>query len=86
MTCTSTVVYDGYLWACSMTTTLPHTDHLADLPVEYADNGQALLTWGTSRQAASDDTTSRYDGPIYERCEPHRFRPAPAPLLERATS
>ena len=44
MSCTSTVVYDGYLWCCSMTTTLPHTDHMTDLPVEYADNGRRWFT------------------------------------------
>ncbi|QHC68852.1 hypothetical protein GSU68_19240 (plasmid) [Rathayibacter sp. VKM Ac-2759] len=46
---------------------------MTDLPCEYADNGQAVLTWGTSRQAAPGDATARYDGPIYERCEPRRF-------------
>ncbi|MBO0984878.1 hypothetical protein [Rathayibacter sp. SD072] len=86
MSCASTVVYDGYLWGCAMTTMLPHTDHMTDLPVEYVDNGQAVLTWGTSCEAAAADATPRYDGPIYERCEPRRFLPASAPLLEQATS
>lgn len=86
MSCTSTVVYDGYLWGCGMTTTLPHMDHLADLPVEYVDAGQAILTWGTSCEAAAADATPRYDGPIYERCEPRRFLLAPVPLAELVTS
>ncbi|PPG79284.1 hypothetical protein C5D04_10115 [Rathayibacter sp. AY1D2] len=86
MTCPSTVVYDGYLWGCSMTTMRPHRDHMTDLPCEYADNGQAVLTWGTSWQAAPADTTPRYDGPIYECCEPRRFLPAPVPLAELVTS
>ncbi|QHC68809.1 hypothetical protein GSU68_19110 (plasmid) [Rathayibacter sp. VKM Ac-2759] len=86
MSCTSTVAYDGYLWGCSMTTTLPHPFHMTDLPCEYVDAGQAVLTWGTSRQAATDDTTAHYDGPVYERCEPRRFLPTPVPLAELVTS
>ncbi|QHC61162.1 hypothetical protein [Rathayibacter sp. VKM Ac-2760] len=86
MSCTSMVVYDGYLWGCSMTSTLPHSHHMTDLPVEYADNGQAVLTWGSSCEAAAADATPRYDGPIYERCEPRRFPPAPVPLADLVTS
>ncbi|MWV51584.1 hypothetical protein GRS96_20170 (plasmid) [Rathayibacter sp. VKM Ac-2803] len=86
MSCTSTVVYDGYLWGCSMTTTHPHSFHMTDLPCEYVDAGQAVLTWGTSCEAAPADATPRYDGPIYERCEPRRFLSAPVPLAELVTS
>ncbi|PPG12499.1 hypothetical protein C5D36_15110 [Rathayibacter sp. AY1C6] len=59
---------------------------MTDLPCEYVDAGQAVLTWGTSREAAPGDPTPRYDGPIYERCEPRRFLPAPVPLAELVTS
>jgi hypothetical protein len=65
MSCTSTVVFDGYLWPCARAVPGDHRFHVTDLPVSFVERGLAVLRWGTTHQAPADDRTTRWSGPIY---------------------
>ncbi|PPF26291.1 MULTISPECIES: hypothetical protein [unclassified Rathayibacter] len=65
MSCPSTLAFEGYRWTCQRSAPGEHGFHTTDLPVSFAERGLAVLSWGTSHQAAADDCTPQWTGPIY---------------------